>query len=272
MPLRQERISPAMGVRVGGIDLHAANNDLNDLVGELRQLLLVHNLLVITNQNLNQENMKVFGEFWGELHTHPSSEKKSNPHVQVLAGTGEAKGRYLGSWHSDMTWHPTPPWITMLHARKLPQFGGGTGFANQHLAWETLDQTIRDTRRVHRRYLRNADSLRDLRANHTGKGFGPNVPDSVHHVVRTHDETSREALYVNPEFISHIVGVTEAESVSILFPIWLHALTQEFCYRHHRLPGDLVIWDNRSVMHTAILDYKEPRTMTRVLVKGGVPV
>lgn len=258
-----------MGVRVSEIDLQVANTDL---VGELRQLLMKYNLVAVSNQDLHEEQMQAFGQLWGELLTHPASESRPNPYIQTLAGNGKAKGRVFGSWHSDMTWHPTPPWITMLHARRIPGFGGDTGYANQHLAWEYLDQAIKDTRRVHRRYLRDADSLRELRANHTGKGFGQNVPDSVHPVVRTHDETGREALYVNPEFTTHIVDVPAEESLSILFPIWLHAVTEEFCYRHHWKPGDLVIWDNRSVMHTAILDYEEPRSMTRVVVKGDVPV
>ena len=258
-----------MGVRVSEIDLQVANTDL---VGELRQLLMKYNLVAVSNQDLHEEQMQAFGQLWGELLTHPASESRPNPYIQTLAGNGKAKGRVFGSWHSDMTWHPTPPWITMLHARRIPGFGGDTGYANQHLAWEYLDQAIRDTRRVHRRYLSDANSLRELRANHTGKGFGQHVPDSVHPVVRTHDETGREALYVNPEFTTHIVDVPAEESISILFPVWLHAVTEEFCYRHHWIPGDLVIWDNRSVMHTAILDYEEPRSMTRVVVKGDVPV
>ena len=205
-----------MGVRVNGIDLHVANADL---VGELRQLLMKYNLVAVSNQDLHEEQMQAFGQLWGELLTHPASESRPNPYIQTLAGNGKAKGRAFGSWHSDMTWHPTPPWITMLHARRIPGFGGDTGYANQHLAWEYLDQAIKDTRRVHRRYLRDANSLRELRANHTGKGFGQHVPDSVHPVVRTHDETGREALYVNPEFTTHIVDVPEEVSVSMLFPV-----------------------------------------------------
>ena len=166
-----------MGVRVSEIDLQVANTDL---VGELRQLLMKYNLVAVSNQDLHEEQMQAFGQLWGELLTHPASESRPNPYIQTLAGNGKAKGRAFGSWHSDMTWHPTPPWITMLHARRIPGFGGDTGYANQHLAWEYLDQAIKDTRRVHRRYLRDADSLRQLRANHTGKGFGQHVPDSVH--------------------------------------------------------------------------------------------
>ncbi len=263
-----ERLSPAMGVRIGHLDLQRADATM---AAELRGLLNEHHLICISNQDLSEEEQQSFGMLWGDLLTHPASLKRSNPHVQVLAGNGRAKNQVFGAWHSDMTWHPTPPWITMLHARKIPSFGGDTGYTNQHLAWEHLERVRKDRRRSHRRYLPESEQLLKLRANHTGKGFGPNVPDSVHPVVRTHNENGRQALYVNPEFTTHIVGVPEQESLNILFPLWLHAITEEFCYRHQWRPGDFVIWDNRSVMHTAILDYDEPRTMHRVVVKGDVP-
>ena len=263
-----EKLSPAMGVRVEGLNLNESNVDM---VGELRALLIANHLVCVGNQDLDEDQQQEFGRLWGELLTHPASERRPNPYVQVLAGNGKAKNKAFGSWHSDMTWHPTPPWITMLYARVIPGFGGDTGYANQHLAWEHLDQARKDQRRSHRRYLPQAERLLDLKANHTGKGFGPEVPDSIHPVVRTHNENGKEALYVNPEFTTHIVDVSEQESLNLLFPLWIHAITEEFCYRHRWRKGDLVIWDNRSVMHTAILDYDAPRAMYRVVVKGDKP-
>ena len=257
-----------MGARVSKIDLRAANEDL---VAELRDLLLKHEVVAISNQNLHEDELQRFGSLWGELLTHPSSERRERPHVQVLASKNGAKGRGLGSWHSDMSWHPTPPWITMLHARTIPNFGGDTGYANQRLAFEYLDLATKDKRRSHRKRLATPAEIENLAANHTGKGFGPQVPDSVHPVIRTHNETGNKALYVNPEFTTHIVDVTDAESDRILWPLWLHCVAEEFVYRHKWLPGDLVLWDNRSVMHTSILDYDEPRAMTRVVIKGDSP-
>lgn len=263
-----ERLAPSMGVRITGIDLRHANSDM---VGELRQLLNKHSVVAVSDQDLEEEPLHEFGLFWGETLTHPSSVKRNNPYVQVLASKNGTKGRGLGAWHSDMSWHPTPPWITMLHARAIPSFGGDTGYSNQRLALEMLDVATRDKRRSHRRELPSQDAIENLRANHTGKGFGEHVPDSVHPVIRTHNETDKKALYVNPEFTTHIVDVSEDESSRILWPLWFHCISEEFVYRHRWLPGDLVIWDNRSVMHTAILDYEEPRWMTRVVIKGDTP-
>ena len=242
-----------------------------DLVGHLRELLHKYHVLVISDQDLEEEPLQQFGGLWGELLTHPGSVNRPNPTVQELANNGKVKGKLLGAWHSDMSWHPTPPKITMLHARTLPKFGGDTGYANQQLAWEHLETASKDTRRSHRRHLVESDALIDLVANHTGKGFGQHVPDSTHPVVRTHDETGKHALYVNPEFTTHIEGYEADQSLLTLFPLWLHATTEEFCLRHRWRQGDLVIWDNRSVMHTAILDYDEPRSMKRVVVQGDVP-
>ena len=258
-----------MGGRVGGVRLLAASSDL---VGALRAALLEHHLLVVSDQDLPGEALQAFGAAWGELLTHPASARRPNPHVQTLASKGGVRGRGYGAWHSDMSWHPTPPRITMLHARTLPAWGGDTGFANQRLAWEALDRAARDRGRMFRRDLPGAADLRGLRANHTGKRFGAAVPDSTHPVVRRHDESGRLALYVNPEFTSHIVGMDEAASKIMLYALWAHGTGLEFTYRHRWRPGDLAIWDNRSVMHTSILDYDEPRALTRVVVKGDVPV
>ena len=123
--IRTEPLSPAMGVRVNGLDLKSANDTM---VGELRDLLNTHHLVCVSEQDLHEEEQQAFGALWGELLTHPAAMKRSNPYVQVLAGDGRAKNRAFGSWHSDMTWHPTPPWITMLHARTIPGFGGDTGY------------------------------------------------------------------------------------------------------------------------------------------------
>ena len=267
--MKAESAAPALGLRIRQLDLA---KDGGRAVDELRALLLEHQLLVIAKQQLTSQQLMDFGLGWGELMTHPSSVARKNPYVQKLANQGDVKGKGFGAWHSDMTWHPTPPWITMLHAQTIPISGGDTGYANQHLAYESLDRASLDKRRMFRRHLATQDELEGLHAFHVGKGFGEHVPDSVHPVVRTHDETGRKALYVNPEFTSHIVDVTEGESERLLWPLWLHAVTEEFTYRHRWSTGDLVIWDNRSVMHTAILDYDEPRSMSRIVIQGNVPV
>lgn len=253
--------SVALGARVEGIDLR---DGAAETVAELRALLLQYHLLVLPGQELSALELEAFGRLWGDLLTHPATKHKDTPYVQWIGGK-ERKFRFFpgqhpfgGGWHSDMTWHSTPPIITGLHARRLPSSGGDTAFANQHLAFNTLDAETKQ-------------QIGRLRAFHSGKVFGPDVEDSIHPVVRTHEESGRKALYVNANFTKYVIDAPPDESERLLFRLLAHATRPEFVYRHHWQLGDLVLWDNRSVMHYAISDYDEPRIMHRFVVQGGKP-
>ena len=78
----------------------------------------------------------------------------------------------------------------------------------------------------------------------------------IHPVVITHADSGRKALYVNPGFTAALVGFAPAESVALLDFLYAHAISPEFVYRHSWRPNDLVIWDNRSLMHYAVVDYE----------------
>ena len=92
-------------------------------------------------------------------------------------------------------------------------------------------------------------------------------------VVRTHPETGRKSLFVNPGFTSHIDGLDANESKAILEFLYHHSTQPQFLYRHRWTEKDLLIWDNRSMMHFAVMDYPddEPRYMERCTVIGEPP-
>ena len=95
---------------------------------------------------------------------------------------------------------------------------------------------------------------------------------AVHPLVRTHDETGAESLFVNPGFTSHIDGFDADESRWILEPLYRHATRPEYIYRHQWQPHDVLVWDNRSLMHYAIADYGDaPRYLERTTCIGGTP-
>ena len=260
--LQVEPVSVAMGARVKGFDLGQGYD--RDTIKQLRQLMLKHHLLVLPNQRLTALELEAFGRTWGDLLTHPATKHRDTNYVQFIGG----KDRMFkfspgfkaiqGGWHSDMTWHSTPPYYTGLHAQRLPSKGGDTAFANQHLAYETLPTTLKE-------------KLSNLKAFHSGKVFGPDVEDSIHPVIRTHDESGKKALFVNTNFTKYIVDVSEEESEQLLYQLFFHSSRPEFTYRHSWDLNDLVLWDNRSVMHYAIGDYDEVRIMHRIVVKGDVP-
>ena len=260
--LAVQSASVAMGARVEGFDLD--NGCDQDTVDELRRLLLQHHLLVLPNQHLTALELEAFGRIWGDLLTHPATKHKDTDYVQFIGGKDRMfkfspgyKG-IRGGWHSDMTWHSTPPHFTGLLAKRLPSRGGDTAFANQHLAYRTLPDELKER-------------IANLKAFHSGKVFGPDVEDSIHPIVRTHDETGEKALFVNPNFTKYIVDVSDEESEQLLYQLFFHSSRPEFTYRHSWDLNDLVLWDNRSIMHYAIADYNEPRIMHRIVVKGDVP-
>lgn len=259
-----EPVSVSLGACVQGIDV--GSDDSQETVDLLHDLMLKYHLLVIPNQQLSALELEKFGRRWGELLTHPATKHRDTQYVQWIGSSEEGRqfkffpGSHPagGGWHSDMTWHSTPPKYTGLHARRLPSAGGDTIFSNQHMAYDTLPQTLKD-------------EISDKKAFHTGKVFGPDVEDSVHPVVRTHDESGRKALFVNPNFTKYVVGMPSNESEALLFRIFSHFVRPEFTYRHKWNVDDLVLWDNRSVMHYAIADYSERRIMHRIVVQGNVP-
>jgi taurine dioxygenase len=96
---------------------------------------------------------------------------------------------------------------------------------------------------------------------------------SRHPVVRTHGETDRKNLFINPGMTTHIENFHDEESVALLDLLFSHATKPEFCIRHSYTQGDVVMWDNRSLMHYAVNDYaKQPRYMERTTNIGERPI
>ena len=101
------------------------------------------------------------------------------------------------------------------------------------------------------------------------------VPDGVvHPIVRTHPESGRKAIYINPIRTEGVVGMPEAEALALLADLLEHATQPKYQYRHQWRPGDLVMWDNRSLLHKANGDYdmNQLRYLYRVILQGDVPV
>ena len=93
-----------------------------------------------------------------------------------------------------------------------------------------------------------------------------------HPIVRTHPETGRKSLFVNPGMTTHLENFHPAESKALLGLLFDHATRPEFCYRHRWRQNDVVMWDNRSLMHYAVADYgDQPRYMERTTGIGELP-
>jgi taurine dioxygenase len=100
------------------------------------------------------------------------------------------------------------------------------------------------------------------------------TPDVEHPLVRTHPETGRKALYLNPNRQDRIVGLARAGSDALLDELGAEARKPQHHFGHVWHAGDVVVWDNRATMHRVMLDYPvgESRVMQRVLIEGDRPV
>ena len=165
-----------------------------------------------------------------------------------------------------MSYNPKPPKLTMLFAHEAPEFGGDTAFSNQVLAYEEMSAGLKAT-------------IDDLKALHTAEGLAgiygedpANAPRAEHPVVRTHDVTARKALYVCRAFTKRFVGWPTRESESLLEYLYDQSTRIEFQFRHRWKKNDLVMWDNRSVLHFAVHDHADqPRVIHRLQVEGPQP-
>jgi taurine dioxygenase len=178
------------------------------------------------------------------------------------------------NWHTDDSFMRAPCSLTMLYGVIVPSRGGDTQFTNMYAAYEDLPAETR----------RRIDPLKVVHKYHSSRKLThvstrpaeemAAMPEATHPLVRTHPETHRKSLYLNPNRMEHVVGLERAESDRLLDELVAHATQAKYQYRHVWRQGDIVIWDNRCTMHKANADYPEGerRLMHRVIVAGTEPV
>jgi taurine dioxygenase len=256
------RMSAPLGAIVEGIDVRSVDDatwrTLNNLFCE-------HHVLVFPGQTLTPEEQMAFGQRWGELVRHPYAGLEDYPEIIELSNRGKKKD-VNQHWHSDMSYNTHPPKLTMLHALEAPEFGGDTAFSNQILAYQELSDGLREL-------------LDGLRAIHSAAGLATiygedqaEAPRAEHPVIRTHDETGERALYVCRAFTDRFTTWSRAESKALLEYLYQHSVRPEFQARHQWRPGDVVMWDNRCLLHFAVHDHgDDPRVIHRLQVAGRRP-
>ena len=261
--LQLRPVAPTLGAEVRGLDVRRLDEVS---FAAVQRAFVEHRLLVFKDQSVSPEELMGFGERWGELHVHPLTPHIDGyPPVQAIQNAGK-KTTLNEHWHTDMSFEPVPPKITMLHALEIPSLGGDTAFADQHAAYESLSDGLKrlldGVKAVHR-----SDALARI------MGKDPReAPSGVHPIFRTHPDTGRKALYVCRAFTQHLEGMTRAESAGLLEFLFDRSVRPDFTHRHRWEVGDLVMWDNRSLLHYAIHDHGDaPRLLHRVTVLGEPP-
>ena len=283
--MRINRLCPALGAELIGLDVSRPICD--DRFAEIQGALCDHDgVLVLRDQQLTADQhvafSRRFGELFGEaeplqktvdkylLPGYPQIFRVSN---KIVAGQPQGRERAGNYWHSDVSFRSRPAMVSLLYAIEIPPLGGDTLFCNMYAAYDALSPAMQ-------RFLGGLRARHDFAVN-TSIGFSREVIHEQdldganaagHPVVRTHGDTKRKCLFVNPGNTSYLEGLEPRESVKLLEFIYGHCTQPEFIYRHRWSSNDLIIWDNRCVMHYAIVDYDADRYLHRTTVIGERPV
>jgi taurine dioxygenase len=268
-------LSPALGAEIGGVDLREELADRT--FAQIRDAWHRHLVILLREQELSEADEVRFAERFGPPAViHTKEYVRNHPAVMLISNIRE-DGKPIGAlpdgemqFHSDQCHQERPAMASLLYAIEVPSKGGNTLFANQYKAYETLPDAIK--RRIDGRKALNAYDYHTA-AMKRGTQLAEGVPCYAHPVVRTHPATGRKALYVNRLMTVRIEDMREPESDKLLNLLFDHQEQREFVYEHVWRPGDLLMWDNRCVLH-ARTDFSpdERRLMRRVTILGEKPV
>ncbi len=270
-------VSGALGAEIEGVDLGAELD--NATFDDIHQAFLDHQVIFFRDQNITPEQHATFGRRFGSLNIHPYVKGMADhPEAMEIIKEAHEKVNFGGGWHTDMSFQEEPALGSILYALEVPAFGGDTLFASQHRAYESLSDGMKEM-------LDGMVAIHTAEKEYGQKGFsaqnrssmdidraGDDVPKHEHPVVRTHPETGRKALYVNPAFTMHFKNMTRRESRPLLNFLFDHCTQEQFTCRFRWTAGAVAFWDNRSVQHFALNDYQgHRRHMRRVTVNGDRP-
>ena len=267
-------LGQALGAEVGGVDLaRLSGNEFS----QIRRAFLDHLVLVFPGQQITPLQQVAFTGRFGPVEPHPLGSRpghQDHPAVLVLKNSAGKPGARNDFWHSDITFGTKPPMCSVLHALEVTPGCGDTLFCNMYAAYENLPaetkSEIDGLRAIH-------TSLPLVERNNQARSDGLPIreapPPVEHPVVRTHPETGRKAVFVNPYFTSRIAGVSAERSRQLLDALQAEATKSENIFRHRWQEGDLVMWDNRCTMHYGVYDYDDsmPRLMHRTTAAGDRP-
>jgi len=282
MAIAIKNLDAALGAEVADIDLSKPlpRSDIDVIEAAWRERLVV----VFHGQLLSDPQLIAFSRNFGELDPpgpNPCGEpfNEEHPELNVISNVVE-DGKPIGNlgdgeavWHADMTYVDVPPKAAILHALEVPppEAGGNTYFANMIAAYESLPADLKkavDGRvAVHDASRNSAGMLR--------KGYKEvtDVRETVgahHPMVRTDPKTGRKALFLGRRPNAYVPGLSVTESEALLDALWAHATQPRFAMCHEWRVGDLLIWNNLSVLHRRDpFDPKTRRVMHRSQIKGN---
>lgn len=271
-----------IGAELSGVDLGEGTSDTT--FGELRAALLAHGLVVLRDQTLDAEQQIALGRRFGPLEGQEFNAEDSPVRDLLVITNVLPDGRVAAAasgmmrsisinetWHTDSSFREVPASVSIFRAVTVPPKGGDTFFASLRLGWLELDPAERS-------------KLAGLRAVHDYASSydraGGRLPDEArrlmdpvsHPMLRVHPETGETALYVSGHAVG-VEGMDPSEGRALVEKLVAWCTREGRVHRHRWREGDLVLWDNRCMLHRAEgFDEGHPRVMHHVRVAGDGPV
>lgn len=291
--VRVQPTGAALGADIEGVDL---SRELSaETVNTIKRAWANHLVLRFRGQRLDDDQLMRFSAHFGELDWAPviaaarvkvpgddryvESAEEGRRYISVISNIIEsgkalgALGAYESIWHTDMSYNPEPPCASALYAIEVPPSGGDTGFSNMYRAYETMPDELRQ--QVEGRLCRHDSTYNS--AGELRRGFGEvtdprQAPGADHPIIRTHPVTGRKALFLGRRRNAYVQGLELDASERLLDALWAYATRPDLTWYQQWRVGDLVLWDNRCVMHRREeFDPNSRRLMHRSQIKGDRP-
>ena len=242
-------------------------------------------VLRFRNQQLSDADLIRFSSYFGELDPPGSNPYGVTflpefPEINVISNVKDEVGVPIGNlgdgeavWHADMTYIDNPPEAGILYALEVPVGQGDTYFANMVAAYNDLPSDLRVA-------IEGKTLIHDAAHNSAGmlrKGYEEitdvKLTPGARHPLAYEDQHGRVSLFLGRRPHAYIVGMEESDSDSLLDALWAHATRPKYSWHNEWQKGDLVMWQNRMVMHRRdAFDPSTRRVMHRTQLKGKSPI
>jgi taurine dioxygenase len=275
--LDSEPISPSLGLKVHGVDASRLSHD--EFV-DLERAFFAAQVLVLSAQSLTPKQYVAFARRFGPPQPHVIDQFHHPEDANILIlSNRRSSGKPIGLadagtyFHTDYSYLQFPARATMLYSIEVPKAGGDTLFADQYAAYDDLSEAMKKRLEpmvaIHHYGNRSVgDEESRIAASPLTAEQKAKMPLITHPIVRPHPVTGRKALYAVSGSSYGVVGMPEDEAVQLLDELAAHATSPKYLCRVSYRAGDLAIWDNASLLHSATLtDPDDPRTLWRITVK-----
>jgi taurine dioxygenase len=280
MPFEVRPLTPNLGAEILGVEL--AKDISAELFKGIYRAFLRYQVLLFGPQDLPPGDQVAFARRFGEVQVHVMNQYHADGHPELyrlsnLDAQGRPSGKHpdLGTlaWHTDGSWSRVTGQATIIYGEVVPHSGGETHFCDMYVAYERLSDAWK-ARIAGLRAVHNLDFSRNRRHGDDPLTDAQRLekPPVDQPVVRTHPETGRKCLYLG-DHAEYIDGMPYDEGRALIEELNMLAIHPDLCYEHRWTPRQLLVWDNRCLLHraTAFDIATQGRVVRRCTVLGEVP-